>query len=48
HTLRNASDEHIAVTLHVYQAALERSAVFDPVGAGWYQRRVQVMETDAA
>ncbi|KAF1013278.1 MAG: hypothetical protein GAK31_03427 [Stenotrophomonas maltophilia] len=48
HTLRNASDEHIAVTLHVYQAALERSAVFDPVGEGWYQRRVQAMETDAA
>ncbi|WMJ71453.1 cysteine dioxygenase family protein [Stenotrophomonas sp. 24(2023)] len=48
HTLRNARDDTVAVTVHVYQAALERSAVFDPLGEGWYQRRVQVMETDAA
>ncbi len=48
HMLRNASDRQIAVSVHVYQAPMERSAVFDPLGAGWYQRRVKWMETDAA
>jgi len=48
HRLRNASDRQVAVSVHVYQAPMERSAVFDPLGAGWYQRRVKWMETDAA
>ncbi|WP_369039853.1 cysteine dioxygenase [Stenotrophomonas maltophilia] len=48
HTLRNASDEDVAVSVHVYQGVMERSAVFEPLADGWYQRRVKVMETDAA
>ncbi|AWH19778.1 MULTISPECIES: cysteine dioxygenase family protein [Stenotrophomonas] len=48
HTLRNASDDDVAVSVHVYQGVMERSAVFDPLGDGWYQRRVKMMETDAA
>ncbi|MBH1834810.1 cysteine dioxygenase family protein [Stenotrophomonas maltophilia] len=48
HTLRNASDADVAVSLHVYQGVMERSAVFEPLGDDWYQRRVKRMETDAA
>ena len=48
HTLRNASDTEIAVSLHVYQAPMERSTVFDPLEDGWYQSRVHVLDTDAA
>ena len=48
HTLRNASDEDVAVSVHVYQGVMERSAVFDPLDDGWYQRRVKVMETEAS
>ncbi|AWH43546.1 cysteine dioxygenase family protein [Stenotrophomonas sp. ZAC14A_NAIMI4_1] len=48
HTLRNASDTDVAVSVHVYQGVMERSAVFDPLDDGWYQRRVKMMETDAA
>jgi len=46
HTLRNASDTDIAVSVHVYEAPMERSAIFEPLGDGWYQRRVKVLETD--
>ena len=48
HTLRNASETDVAVSVHVYQGVMERSAVFDPLYDGWYQRRVKMMETDAA
>jgi len=48
HTLRNASETDVAVSVHVYQGVMERSAVFDPLDDGWYQRRVKMMETDAA
>lgn len=47
HTLRNASSEAVAVSVHVYEAPMQRSAVFDPLGEGWYARRVKVMQTDA-
>ena len=45
HTLRNASSENIAVSLHVYQGPMERSTVFDPLGDGWYQPRVQELDS---
>lgn len=48
HTLSNASGRDVAVSLHVYEAPLERCAVFDPLGDGWYQRRMQALSTDAA
>ncbi|WP_286070471.1 cysteine dioxygenase family protein [Stenotrophomonas sp. 57] len=48
HTLCNASEEDVAISLHVYQGVMERSAVFDPLDNGWYQRRMKMMETDAA
>jgi len=48
HTIRNTSDAELAISVHVYQGEMTRSAIFEPEADGWYQRRVQVMETDAA
>ena len=48
HTIRNTSDEDLAISVHVYQGEMTRSAIFEPDADGWYERRVQVMETDAA
>jgi len=48
HTIRNTSDDELAISVHVYQGEMTRSAIFAPEADGWYQRRVQVMETDAA
>ncbi len=48
HTIRNTSDDDLAISVHVYQGEMTRSAVFEPEADDWYQRRVQVMETDAA
>ncbi len=48
HTLRNASNEALAISVHVYEAQMERSAVFDPLGGDWYQRRIQALQADPA
>jgi predicted metal-dependent enzyme (double-stranded beta helix superfamily) len=48
HTIRNTSDEDLAISVHVYEGEMTRSAIFEPDAGDWYQRRVQVMETDAA
>jgi len=48
HTIRNTSDDDLAISVHVYQGEMTRNAIFEPEADGWYQRRVQVMETDAA
>jgi predicted metal-dependent enzyme (double-stranded beta helix superfamily) len=48
HTLRNASDQALAISVHVYEAPMERSAVFDPLGGDWYQRRIQALQADPA
>ncbi len=48
HTIRNTSDNQLAISVHVYQGEMTRSAVFEPSGDGWYERRMKEMETDAA
>ena len=48
HTIRNTSDDSLAISVHVYEGEMTRSAIFEPDAGDWYQRRVQVMETDAA
>jgi len=48
HTLRNASDDALAISVHVYESQMERSAVFDPLGGDWYQRRIQALQADPA
>lgn len=46
HTLRNASPDTVAVSVHVYQGPMERTTVFDPLDDGWYQPRVQALDCD--
>ena len=48
HTIRNTSDERLAISVHVYQGEMTRSATFEPDHDGWYERRMKEMETDAA
>ena len=50
HVLRNASDDEVAISLHVYQRPLESCTVFTPCPdePGWYGCSTQTMHTDAA
>jgi len=48
HTLRNASDTQMAISVHVYQCEMTHSAIFEPEANGWYERRLKEMATDAA
>lgn len=48
HTIRNTSDDALAISVHVYQGEMARSAIFEPEEGEWYRRRLQVMETDTA
>lgn len=52
HTIRNASDETTAITLHVYGSEMDHCSVFEPQetsetdGACWYARRVRRLSYD--
>lgn len=48
HVLRNASDDEIAISVHVYQRPLERCTVFVPeIGhEDWHRRESRQMQTD--
>lgn len=41
HTLANASDERLAVTIHVYGGDMDRCSVFEPRAGGGHLRRVK-------
>ena len=46
HTIRNASPATVAVSLHVYEAPIQRCARFDPIGDGWYRRIDSTLPAD--
>ncbi|WP_305804776.1 cysteine dioxygenase family protein [Stenotrophomonas sp. YIM B06876] len=48
HTLCNPGREQVAVSVHVYQAALERCTIFvpDPDRAPWYLRAERALQND--
>lgn len=48
HTIRNASDAAVAVSLHVYEAPLQRCARFEPIGEDWYRRVDTALSDDTA
>ena len=48
HTIRNTSPNELAISVHVYQGEMQRSAIFEPTHGDWYERRMKEMETDAA
>ncbi|MEL7061178.1 MAG: cysteine dioxygenase family protein [Acidobacteriota bacterium] len=41
HTIANPHDDRVAMTLHVYSRELRQAHVFEPLGNGWYRRRVR-------
>ncbi len=48
HTIRNPSSTDIAVSLHIYKAALTCCAMFQPEGGDWYRKADRQMGLDEA
>ncbi|HZX79372.1 MAG TPA: cysteine dioxygenase family protein [Lysobacter sp.] len=48
HTIRNNSDDRVAVSLHIYKAEMQCCSTFAPTGDEWYLRGANVLRTDEA
>ncbi len=48
HTIDNASQEAVAVSLHIYKAPMECCSKFVPVSGEWFVRTDSQLETDEA
>ncbi|GAB6196031.1 cysteine dioxygenase family protein [Lysobacter xanthus] len=48
HTIRNASDDRVAVSLHIYKAEMQCCSMFAPVEGEWYSRGDRALKTDEA
>ena len=48
HTIRNASAEQMAVSLHIYQAEMACCAKFQPLSGEWFVRESATLATDQA
>ena len=46
HTIRNASQDAVAISLHIYQAPMENCAKFFPRDGEWFERETCAMCTD--
>ncbi|MDF4003435.1 cysteine dioxygenase family protein [Luteibacter sahnii] len=46
HTIRNPSDDAVAVSLHIYSGRMTQCAVFNPEGDEWYQRAERQLGLD--
>jgi len=46
HTIRNPSDQRLAVSLHIYKAPITNCSVFEHEGAHWYTRGERVLPQD--
>jgi len=46
HTIRNPNEKQIAISLHIYQAAMNDCATFEPQGKDWYQRKKKTLCLD--
>lgn len=46
HTIRNASDDTVAVTLHIYKAPMGECSMFVPQGGEWFVRQAKSLCTD--
>jgi 3-mercaptopropionate dioxygenase len=46
HTIRNASDKAIAVSLHIYSGRMTQCAVFSPLADEWYERNERQLGLD--
>lgn len=47
HTICNASDRDLAISVHVYQDRMTRCNVFEPEHGDWYLRRPQELPLDS-
>ena len=47
HTIRNPSNDSIAVTLHIYRGAMTQCSVFQPVDRDWYSRDRRQLALDS-
>ncbi len=48
HTIRNASDTHAAVSLHIYQRAMTCCGIFNDMGDGWHMHSSKQLQLDHA
>ncbi|UHQ21660.1 cysteine dioxygenase family protein [Lysobacter sp. 5GHs7-4] len=48
HTIRNASGDNVAVSLHIYKAPMEACSMFVPREGEWFQRVDKTLKTDEA
>ena len=48
HTIRNASEDAIAISLHVYQAEMACCTKFQPLNGEWFVREAAILTTDKA
>jgi predicted metal-dependent enzyme (double-stranded beta helix superfamily) len=46
HTIRNPSDDAIAVSLHIYRGPMNACSVFQPTESGWYMRDERKLSLD--
>lgn len=46
HTIRNPSEDSVAVSLHIYSGRMTQCAVFNPEGNDWYQRSERQLGLD--
>jgi 3-mercaptopropionate dioxygenase len=46
HTIRNPSEDSIAVSLHIYRGPMTSCSVFRPVGQDWYERDQRRLSLD--
>ena len=48
HSIRNASPDAVAVSVHIYKAAMEGCSMFIPQGGEWFTRADKSLATDEA
>ena len=48
HTIRNASPDRIAISLHVYKGPMEQCCMFVPVEGEWFKRTSAELKVDEA
>ena len=46
HTIRNASDRAVAISLHIYKAPMEACSMFVPNEGEWFARVAKALRTD--
>ncbi|MGY0634562.1 cysteine dioxygenase [Luteimonas sp. A478] len=46
HTIRNASDDRVAISLHVYKGPMDRCCTYQPEEGEWYRRADAALSLD--